>query len=281
MCLSTIGRCWPITRRRADSGIVRGVSDHQALDVARELAERLLVAHGQEAVLAVGLHGAGARHDGHGTAEAGATDLEVSVITTSEEAPVPARALRYQGLVIDVAVIPADVYLDEAAEIGPLWPLAADQYLHHQPLYDPTDFFGKLRDTHQEAIASSPPEAFLTAAGFNLAQLAAWEARARADELSGDLPGALLAIKEGAMLAALVVGLVRRTAYRDAGDALKAVATMPDLPEAFTEQYRRLLAPTIDPASAVLALGRVLAALERLGHEQGIPFEAADLDDFV
>ncbi len=257
------------------------MSDHQAFDVARELAEHLLAAHGQEAILAVGLHGSGVRRDGHGTIEAGATDLEVSVITTGEEAQVPARALRYQGLVIDVTVIPADLYLDEAAEIGPLWPLAADQYLHHQPLYDPTDFFGKLRDAHQEAIAASPPQAFLTAAGFNLAQLAAWEARARADELSGDLPGALLAVKEGAMLAALVVGLVRRTAYGDAGDALKAVATMPDLPEGFAEQYRRLLAPTIDPASAVLALGRVLAALERLGHEQGIPFEAADLDDFV
>jgi hypothetical protein len=271
----TPGRDW------ADSGIVRGVSGHQAVDVARELAERLLAAHGQAAVLAIGLHGAGARRDGHGTVESGATDLEVSVITTSEEAPVPARALRYQGLVIDVAVIPADLYLDEAAQIGPLWPLAADQYLHHQPIYDPTDFFGKLRDAHQAAIASSPPQAFLTAAAFDLAQLAAWEARARADELSGDLPSALLAVKEGAMLAALVVGLVRRTAFRDAGDALKVVATMPDLPDGFTEQYRRLLAPTIDPASAVLALGRVLAALERLGHEQGIPFEAADLDDFV
>jgi hypothetical protein len=265
----------------ADSGIVRGVSDHQAFDVARELAERLLAAHGQAEILAVGLHGTGARRDGHGTLAAGATDLEVSVITTGEDAQVPARALRYQGLVIDVAVIPADLYLDEAVQIGPLWPLAADQYLHHQPIYDPTDFFGKLRDAHQEAIASSPPQAFLTAAGFDLAQLAAWEARARADELSGDLPAALLAVKEGAMLAALVIGLVRRTAYRDAGDALKAVATMPDLPEGFTEQYRRLLAPTIDPAGAVLALGRVLAALERLGREQGIPFEAADLDDFA
>jgi hypothetical protein len=257
------------------------VSDHQAFDVARELAERLLAAHGQAEILAVGLHGTGARRDGHGTMAAGATDLEVSVITTGEDAQVPARALRYQGLVIDVAVIPADLYLDEAAQIGPLWPLAADQYLHHQPIYDPTDFFGKLRDAHQEAIVTSPPRAFLTAAGFDLAQLAAWEARARADELSGDLPAALLAVKEGAMLAALVIGLVRRTAYRDAGDALKAVATMSDLPEGFTEQYRRLLAPTIDPASAVLALGRVLAALERLGHEQGIPFEAADLDDFA
>jgi hypothetical protein len=268
----------------AESGIVRGVSDDLATDAARDLAERLLVAHGQQAILAVGLHGPGARRDGHGGHGAGereATDLEVSVVTTGEEVDIPARALRYRGLVIDVVAIPADVYLDEAGEVGPLWPLAADQYLHHLPLYDPTDFFKKLRDRHQEAVAATPADTFLAAAGYDLAQMAAWEARARADELAGDLPGALLAVKEAALLAALVIGLIRRIAYRDAGHALKTVATLEDLPEGFTDQYRRLLAPTIDPASAVLALGRVLSSLEWLARAEGIPFEADDLGDFV
>ena len=260
------------------------MSDDLATDAARDLAERLLVAHGQEAILAVGLHGPGARrdgHGGHGSGEREATDLEVSVVTTGDEVDIPARALRYRGLVIDVVAIPADVYLDEAGEVGPLWPLAADQYLHHLPLYDPTDFFKKLRDRHQEALAATPADTFLTAAGYDLAQMAAWEARARADELAGDLPGALLAVKEAALLAALVIGLIRRIAYRDAGHALKTVATLDDLPEGFTDQYRRLLAPTIDPASAVLALGRVLASLEWLARAEGVPFEADDLGDFL
>ena len=257
------------------------MSNDRAVEAARALTERLLARHGQEAILAVGLHGAAAR-DERATPEGGeVADLEVSVITTGDEVEVPARALRYQGLVIDVAPIPADVYLDEAGQIGPLWPLAADQYLHHLPVYDPTEFFAKLRDAHQEAVASSPPEAFLAAAGYDLAQLAAWESRARADELSGDLPGALLAVKEGAMLAALMIGLVRRHPFRDAAHALTVAATVKGLPEGFTEQYRRLLAPTIDPASAVLALGRVLSALEDLARQEGIPFEADDLDDFV
>ena len=101
--------------RDADFGIVRGVSGQRAPDVARDLAERLLAAHAQEEILAVGLHGSGVRRDGHGTLKAGATDREVSVVTTGEDVQVLARALRYQGLVVGVSVIPADLYLDKAA----------------------------------------------------------------------------------------------------------------------------------------------------------------------
>jgi hypothetical protein len=202
-------------------------------------------------------------------------------VTTGPAVEVASRMLRYRGIVVDVGAIAAEEYLEEAGHIGPLWPLAADQYLHHLPLHDPTGFLDKLRQAYESAVASSPPETFLAAAGYDLAELASWEARARADELNGDLPGALLAVKEGAVLAALVIGLVGRTPYRDAGHALRAAATATGLPGGFTDQYRRLLAPTIDPASAVLALGRVLDALEELARREGIPFEAEDLDQFL
>jgi hypothetical protein len=245
-------------------------------DLAHELTGRLLARHGQAAILAVGLHGAAARGE-----ERDDADLHVAVITTGQEVEIPARMLRHRGVVIDLGAISAEDYLDEAGHIGPLWPLAADQYLHHLPLHDPNGFFDKLRQAHEAAVASSPPETFLAAAGYDLAELASWEARARADELSGELPGALLAVKEAAVLAALVIGLVRRTPYRDAGHALRVTATVSGLPAGFTEQYRRLLSPTIDPASAVLALGRVLDALEALGRQEGIPFEAESLDDFL
>lgn len=248
----------------------------ERLELARKLSQRLLARHGPQAVLAVGLHGAAARGD-----DSDASDLHLAVITTGPEVEVATRMLRHRGTVVDIGAISAEDYLDEAGHIGPLWPLAADQYLHHLALHDPTGFFDKLRQAHEAAVASGPPEAFLAAAGYDLAELASWEAKARADELSGDLPGALLAVKEGAVLAALVIGLVRRTPYRDAGHALRAAATATGLPGGFTEQYRRLLAPTIDPASAVLALGRVLDALEELARQQRIPFEAEDLDEFL
>jgi hypothetical protein len=252
------------------------VTQHQWLDLAHELTRHLLARHGQEAILAVGLHGSVARGE-----ESDVSELHVAVITTGPEVKIPTRMLRHRGTVVDLGAISAEDYLDEAGHIGPLWPLAADQYLHHLVLHDPTGFFDKLRQAHESAVASSPPETFLAAAAYDLAELASWEARARADELNGELPGALLAVKEAAVLAALVIGLVRRTPYRDAGHALQVAATVTGLPGGFTEQYRRLLSPTIDPASAVLALGRVLDALEELARQEGIPFEAESLDDFL
>jgi hypothetical protein len=252
------------------------VTNDERLDLAHELTRRLLARHGQEAILAVGLHGPAARGE-----RGDASGLAVAVITTAQEVEIPTRMLLHRGMVVDLGAISAEDYLDEAGHIGPLWPLAADQYLHQLALHDPTGFFDKLRQSHESAVASSPPATFLAAAGYDLAELASWEARARADELAGDLPGAMLAVKEGAVLAALVIGLVRRTPYRDAGHALRATASLTGLPGGFTEQYRRLLAPTIDPASAVLALGRVLGALEELARQAGIPYEAESLDDFL
>jgi hypothetical protein len=49
----------------------------------------------------------------------------------------------------------------------------------------------------------------------------------------------------------------------------------------FPAAYRRLLDPTVEPAGQVLALGRVLDALQELARREGIPFETADLDGFV
>jgi hypothetical protein len=252
------------------------VTYDERLDLARELTRRLLARHGQEAILAVGLHGPGVGDDSSDPAE-----LDVAVVTTGPEVEIAARTLRHRGTVIDLGAIAAEDYLEEAGHIGPLWPLAADQYLHQLALHDPTGFFGTLRQAHESAVASSPPEVFLAAAGYDLAELVSWEARARADELNGDLPSALLAVKEAAVLAALVIGLVRRTPYRGAGHALRAAATVSGMPAGFTEHYRRLLSPTIDPASAVLALGRVLHALEELAHQEGILYEADDLDAFL
>ena len=79
----------------------------------------------------------------------------------------------------------------------------------------------------------------------------------RAAELAGDLPTTLLAVKEAAVLAALVVGLQTRTAYRNLPNALHTTAATGAAGPGFGEAYRRLLDPTADPAVQVLALGRV------------------------
>jgi len=251
--------------------------DHDAkLELGRELTRRLIARHGEGAIVAVGVHGPVARGD-----DTDGSDLRLAVITAGPDVEVGDRLLRHRGTVVDLGAIWADAYLEEAGHIGPTWPLAADQYLHHLALHDPTGFFHKLRHVHETAVSSAAEEAFAAAAGYDLVQLISWEGTARTAELHGDVPGALLAVKEAAVLCALVVGLATRTAYRDAAHAVRSVALTEAAPPGFADPYRRLLSPATDPAGAVIALGRAVEALTAFARREGIPFEADDLDVFL
>jgi kanamycin nucleotidyltransferase len=251
------------------------MTHEERLALARELTARLLDRHG-DGLVAVGLHGPAARGD-----ERDGTDLELAVVTAGTEVEVPDRSLRHRGVVVDLGAITADAYLHEATQVGPTWPLAADQYRHQLALHDPGGYFHQLGHAHEAAMKDAPEAAFLDAAGFDLVQLLSWEAKARGAELHSDLPGTMLALKEAALLAALVVGLATRTAYRSAAHALTATAFAEDAPPGFAEPYRRLLSPGTDPAGAVISLGRSTDALVAWAGRLGIPFEAEDLDAFL
>jgi predicted nucleotidyltransferase len=252
------------------------VTHEERVELARELTAALLRRHGEEAIVAVGVHGSVARGD-----DGDESDLDLAVITARPEVEVPDRFLRHRGTVVDLGAIAADAYLEEAGHIGPAWPLAADQYVNHLALHDPGEFFHKLRHVHEAAVEQSPPAAFQAAAGYDLVQLVSWEGKARDAELAGDLAVASLAMKEAAVLAMLVVGLHTRTAYRNLAHAVRATAVTEAVGPGFPAAYRRLLDPTVEPAGQVLALGRVLEALLDLARREGIPFETDDLDGFL
>jgi kanamycin nucleotidyltransferase len=252
--------------------------DHdQRLRLAADLTERLLERHGA-GIVAVGVHGSAARgEDGE------ESDLDLAVVTGGPEVEVADRYLflRPPGIVVDLGAIGADAYLEEAGHIGPAWPLAADQYVNHLAIHDPGGYFHKLQHVQQAAVEEAGAEMFAAAAGFDLVQLLSWEGQARAAELAGDLLTTQVALKEAAVLAALVVGLQTRTAYRSTSHALHATATTGVAGPAFAEAYRRLLDPTAEPAGQVLALGRARDALLALADRQAIPYQAADLDAFL
>ena len=251
--------------------------DHDGrVRLAGELAQLLVERHGPAAITAVGVHGPVAR--GEDTEEA---DLDLAVVTAGPEVEVPDRYLRYRGTAVALGAIAADAYLGEASAIGPAWPLAADQYVNHLAIHDPGGFFHKLKHVHEAAVEEAGPEVFAAAAGFDLVQLLSWEARARAAELAGDLLTTPLAVKEAAVLAALVVGLLTRTAYRNTAHALHATAATEAAGPAFAEAYRRLLDPTAEPAVQVLALGRVRDALVALADRQDVPYQADGLAAFL
>jgi hypothetical protein len=250
--------------------------DHdERLRLAADLTERLLDRH-RAAIVAVGVHGAAARgEDGE------ESDLDLAVVTVGPEAEVPDRYLRHRGIVVDLGAIAADAYLEEAGHIGPAWPLASDQYVNQLAVHDPGGYFHKLQHVHQAVVEEAGPEVFAGAAGVDLGQLLSWDATARAAELAGDLLTTQVAVKEAAVLAALVVGLHTRTAYRGTSHALHATAATQAAGSGFAEAYRRLLDPTAEPAVQVLALGRARDALLALADREGIPYQAADLDAFL
>ncbi|HEV2893090.1 MAG TPA: nucleotidyltransferase domain-containing protein, partial [Actinomycetota bacterium] len=240
--------------------------DHdERLRLAADLTERLLERHGAT-IAAVGVHGSVARGD-----DGEESDLDLAVVTGGPEVEVAARYLRHRGTVVDLGAIAADAYLEEAGHIGPAWPLAADQYVNHLAVHDPGGFFHKLKHVHEAAVEEAAPQVFAAAAGVDLVQLLSWDAKARAAELAGDLLTTQVAIKEVAILAALVVGLHTRSAYRNTAHALHATATSGVAGPAFAEAYRRLLDPTVEPAFQVLALGRARDALLALAGRAGIP----------
>jgi predicted nucleotidyltransferase len=249
--------------------------DHdERLRLAADLTERLLDRHGA-GIVAVGVHGPVARgSDGE------ESDLDLAVVTAGPEVQVPDRSLYLPrlGTVVDLGAIAADDYLEEASHIGPAWPLAADQYVNQLAVHDPGGYFHKLKHVHEAAVEEAGPEVFAAAAGFDLVRLLSWEATARAAELAGDLLTTQVAVKEAAVLAALVVGLHTRTAYRGTAHALNATAATEAAGPAFAEAYRRLLDPTADPAVQVLAAGRVRDALVALADREAIPYLAPDLD---
>ena len=251
--------------------------DHdERMRLAGELAELLLERHGVASIVAVGVHGSVARGD-----DGEESDLDLAVVTAGPEVAVPDRYLRHRDTVVALGAIPADAYLEEASHIGPAWPLAADQYVNHLAIHDPGGFFHKLKHVHEAAVEEAGPEVFAAAAGFDLVRLLSWEAQARAAELAGDLLTTQVAVKEAAVLAALVVGLLSRTAFRDTAHALHATAATEVAGPAFAEAYRRLLDPTADPAVQVLALGRARDALLAMADREGIPYEAESLDTFL
>jgi hypothetical protein len=242
--------------------------------LGRELAARLLQRHGEDAIVAVGLHGPVARGEDDGAA------LDVAVVTAGPEVQVPDRILRHRDVVVDLAAIDQQAYLDEAAHVGPAWPLAADQYVRTLPLHDPDGFFGRLREAHERGAREAGDEVFRAAAGYDLAQALEQEATARRAERAGDTVAALFAVREAAVLAALTLGLLYRMTWPDVAAALRGASTV-TVPPGFADTFRLAVGPDADAALAVAALGESLDALTELARRDAVPFEADDLDAFL
>ncbi|MFI6228149.1 nucleotidyltransferase domain-containing protein [Micromonospora echinospora] len=169
-------------------------------------------------VLAVAVHGplAHADDDGGGTGEVG-----LLVATYRPDSGPRSTSRRVDGVLVELTVTGSEEYLREARTLSPRWPLTADRYVTTRPLHDPTGWLPRLRDEHLGRLARARP------AEFSAAARQAWyrgsAAHARAARLAEwyETDQALLMLAEARLAAATVSGLLSRTYFRDAGDAVR------------------------------------------------------------
>ena len=167
-------------------------------------------------ILAIGVHGSMAHGD-----DADTSDVDLVVVTYRPDAGPRPVTRRIDGVLVDLGVVGADEYLRHARSLGTSWPLAADRYVTTRPIHDPTGWLEKLRDVHLGRLAEARNAEFTALA--REAWCRAASAHARATRLAGwyDTDAALVMLAEARLSAASVVGLLNRTYFRNAADAVK------------------------------------------------------------
>ncbi|GIF18513.1 putative nucleotidyltransferase [Actinoplanes tereljensis] len=166
-------------------------------------------------VQAIGVHGSLA----HGDDREG-SDVNVLVVTYREGAGPKPALRRVDGTLVDLEVITGDDGLRRARELTSRWPLDADRYVTTRPLHDPRGWFGRLRDTHLARLAEARPPEFTTLARHNWALASAAHTRAVRLAEWYETDAALVMIAEARLHAAMIVGLLTRTYFRNAADAV-------------------------------------------------------------
>ena len=179
-------------------------------------------------VLAIGVHGALAHGDDN-------EDSEINLVAVTHRSgtgPRPATR-RIEGLVVDLGVITADAYLGHARTLSTAWPLAADQYLTTAATFDPDGWYELLRDTHLARLAEAATGEFTALAREAWYDAYAAHVQARRLATWHDADAALVALSTARVGAATVDGLLSRTYFRDAPDAVRrtglAGAPLPEL----------------------------------------------------
>ena len=220
---------------------------HEEIDIASprgQLAVRLgevIERRWPADVQAIGVHGSLAHGDDHH-----GSDVNVLVVTyRAGSGPKPALR-RVDGTLVDLEVTTAEEGLRRARELTSRWPLEADRYVTTRPLRDPNGWFARLRDTHLARLAEARPPEFSGLARHNWALASAAHTRAVRLAEWYETDAALLMIAESRLHAALVTGLLTRTYFRSAADAVRktgvAGADMQELSAILKEQAEELAA---------------------------------------
>ena len=167
-------------------------------------------------ILATGVYGSMAHGD-----DADGSDVDLIVVTYRPGAGPPAVTRQVDGVLVEVTVVAAEEGLRQARVLTSRWPLLADHYLTTRPLLDPQGWLTSRREAHLARVAAARPGEITALARENWHVAAGAHARAVRLAEWYDTEAALLLLGEARLHAALVVGLLGRTPYRNAADAVR------------------------------------------------------------
>jgi predicted nucleotidyltransferase len=192
-------------------------------------------------IQAIGVHGSLAHGD-----DAEGSDVNVQVVTYRPNAGPRPALRRVDGILVELSVVAGAEGLARARELTSRWPLVADRYVSTRDLFDPQGWFGAQRDAHLGRLAETRPGEFSSLARRNWCVAAAAHARAVRLAEWYDTDAALVLMAEARLHAAMVVGLLNRTYFRNRADAVKrtglAGADMTELNAVLTAQAKELTA---------------------------------------
>ncbi len=188
-------------------------------DLAVRVSDVLCHRHSAE-ILAVAAYGSLAHGD-----DADGSDIDLVAVTYRRSTAVRPVLRRVDGILVDLTVVAADEHLRQARTLTPSWPLLADRYVTTRPMHDPQGWLGALRDTHLGRLAEARPPEFTALAREAWCRASAAHARAVRLAEWYDTDAALLLLGEARLHAALVVGLLSRTYFRNSADAVKRTGT--------------------------------------------------------
>jgi hypothetical protein len=189
--------------------------DNPRWAVAERVTEALLLRYPDD-IRAIGIQGALAHGD-----DVDGSPVEIAVVTRLVDTGPPPGGRRISGVIVELDSYSTDMGKAMASTLSQSWPLQADRFLTVKPMYDPRGWHDEIRDIHLAFLANAKAEEFAELA--RQAWCRASAARERAIRLAEwhDTDGAMQALGEARLAAALVQGLLTRTYFRDSGDAVR------------------------------------------------------------
>lgn len=193
--------------------------DTPRTDLAVRVSDVLHHRH-QADVLAIGAYGSLAHGD-----DAEGSDVDLVVVTYRRGAGPRPVLRRVDGILVDISVVAAEEHLRQARTLTASWPLIADRYVTTRPMHDPQEWLKALRNTHLGRLAEARPAEFSALAREAWCRAAAAHGRAIRLAEWYDTDAAILLLGEARLHAALVVGLLTRTYFRNSADAVRRTGT--------------------------------------------------------